>query len=303
MKLQIATLNPGHLQTLENIHASNGSRNGALNTHRAKEIEERTKDIRARQESLIATQTIQPRGEGPDNEAENVELVAKYIKEEEERKRAEGAQGIRPGATASASISFSPFSNTCSEESLLCAAAHYRFPVPEFEPGNYSQDKQNARDVQLEFGNALGILNRDIPGLETKDIAQNGKNKERIAGFLNSLNTNLCHLVRTGKNGGPGHFSVLYSKNGEWWNHESRSQLVQKMTHTGGQLTEEGKQKFVVAHASWGRKSDEYNLVVTPFPKNEDIFLKLAQFINMSRQCTNDSSRSDILAMLMEQFV
>ena len=300
MKLQIAALNPGHLQTLENIHASNTDRNAILNTHKEKEIKERTKDIQARQQKLIATQTLQPRGEGPDDEAENVALVKRYEKaKEEERKRAEGTQGPLPGATASAAIDFSPFNNTCSEESLLCAAAHYRFPVPDLEPRNYSQDNQENRDVQLDFGNALGILNRDIPGLNTKEIAQNGKNKEGIAGFLNSLNKNLCHLVRTGKNAGPGHFSVLYFKNGEWWNHENRKYTDQKMTHAEGQLTEEGKQKFVVAHGSWGRKSDDYNLVVTPFPKNEDIFMTLAQFINMSRECTDEDSRNALLMLFM----
>ena len=71
------------------------------------------------------------------------------------------------------------------------------------------------------------------------------------------------------------------------------------MTHAEGQLTEEGKQKFVVAHGSWGRKSDDYNLVVTPFPKNEDIFMTLAQFINMSRECTDEDSRNALLMLFM----
>ena len=304
MKLQIAALNPGHLQTLENIHTSNTDRNAILNTHKAKEIKERTKDIQARQQKLEATQTLQPRGEGPDDEAENVALVTRYVKakeEEEERKRAEGTQGPLPGATASASTTrFGDFNNTCSEECVLYAAKHYDFPGPDFEPRNYtSTDDKELRDVQLELGNALGILNMDKRGLETKAIDENGQTEAGIGNFLNSLNKDLCHLVRTGTNGGPGHFSVIYYKEGQWWNHESRKQQDQKMTHAEGQLTEEGKQKFVVKHGSWGKGLNKYNLVVTPFPKNEDIFMKLAQFINMSRECTDKDSRNGILMLFM----
>ncbi|MGL5291687.1 MAG: hypothetical protein ACRC9T_07175, partial [Vibrionaceae bacterium] len=144
---------------------------------------------------------------------------------------AEDTGAASRGAAASASLinNFSTLQNSCPEEMLLCAGARLGVAV-EFDTAAYVPNS----DIQIDLFEAIFMQ-----GLGEAQYCIKGQTARDIAAFLNALDKNSVYVVRSGTQGGAGHYSALYNENGIWYAHDSRNLAVTPLTDFSQSVTQQ----------------------------------------------------------------
>ncbi|MGL5291546.1 MAG: hypothetical protein ACRC9T_06445 [Vibrionaceae bacterium] len=165
---------------------------------------------------------------------------------------AEDAGAASRGAAASASSinDFSALQNSCPEEMLLCAGARLGVPV-EFDTAAYAPNS----DAQLDLFEAIFMQ-----GVGEAQYCIKGQTARDIAAFFNTLDKNSVYVVRSGTQGGAGHYSALYNENGIWYAHDSRNLAVTPLTDFSQSVTQQALDRFMVAHGQWGTQYGNYSI-------------------------------------------
>ncbi|MGL5250767.1 MAG: hypothetical protein ACRC7P_06780, partial [Enterovibrio sp.] len=163
------------------------------------------------------------------------------------------AAGATGGATAAQHDTVNDFSmlqNSCPEEMLLFAG--------------------NRLGVQLAFDSATYTLNQDqqidlFEAIFTQNLGQpqshlRGNDARGIAAFIGALAKDQVYVVRTGTQGGAGHYCVVYNEGGMWYAHDSRTRPVTPLTNFSQSITPQAIDRFVVANGTWGEQYGNYSI-------------------------------------------
>jgi len=93
-----------------------------------------------------------------------------------------------------------------------------------------------------------------------------GADETRLSEGLKSLEKRI-YFLRTGTNGGPGHYQLLYYSEGKWRIYSSPTNYYE-VTDGQGNLTEVGKGRLLSKNAKWGPYQGQYEYTITSFDKD-----------------------------------
>jgi len=125
---------------------------------------------------------------------------------------------------------------------------------------NFQYDEE-IPDVQVDLGPAF-MLSPD----EEKKMWHSGKKKETLEADLNKLDKGKVYFLRTGANGGAGHWQNLFfdnKKNG-WMVYSNEANNYQLTENNI--LTEQGKDLLAI-HATWGPANGQYAFLIVEASK------------------------------------
>lgn len=163
------------------------------------------------------------------------------------------------------------FNNICLEESLLFMASKYRLEL-NLDFANY----QARNDIQLDVVEV---------GFE-KDIFLNmgmhveGKTEADILALFDKLDKNAFYILRSGTNGGAGHYSTVFFEQGCWCLFDSENRPILKLIEQR-RLTKTGRDKFVMPLGKWGEAIGQYSLTYIEVAKDQ--IIRLAEQVNQIR--------------------
>ena len=122
---------------------------------------------------------------------------------------------------------------------------------------NNQQIQDNPIDLYTFFG---------IKTPESNIIVYWGKNKDELKTGLQTLDTTHNYFLRTGTNGGGGHYQLLHFEHSCWHIYSSPSNKY-TVTNEKGDITEEGK-TLLAPYAIWGTARNAYSYSFTMVSTN-----------------------------------
>lgn len=174
----------------------------------------------------------------------------------EDRAAQEAAAGSQAGATgglaaqASTVNNFASLQNSCPEEMLLFAGARLGMRL-EFDTAGYAL----GLDEQIDLFEAIFMQ-----GLGNTQSHFQGNSQRGIAAFIGALAKDQVYVVRTGTQGGAGHYCVVYNEGSVWYAHDSRTRPVTPLTDFSQSITPQAIERFVVENGIWGDKYGNYSI-------------------------------------------
>lgn len=120
------------------------------------------------------------------------------------------------------------------------------------------------RDVQIDISPAL-MMDDAVPGQEAKKAFLTcGKNKRDFEqNFLSQLDSNHVYCLRTGINGGSGHWqTIFYNPAREQWHVYSTASNHFPLTMPNGKLSEDAKQRLLLTTEPWGLDGGQYSFLL-----------------------------------------
>ena len=155
----------------------------------------------------------------------------------------------------------------CAEQMLIAATKHCLNQTIHFQyPGKVN-------DSQIDISDAL-ILCPDAQ----RRLLFSGYEAQALVADLGRLNQKKTYFLRTGKNGGAGHYQLIYFKPEEniWYCYSSENNQF-SVTTTGGKLSTEAANRLLSKHAPWGSATGEYSFLI--IEASAENLIRAANFI------------------------
>lgn len=164
-------------------------------------------------------------------------------------------------------------SQNCSERMVLAAAAKFNPALAQLVSKRIEHAYRNIKpnDIQIDLLAFIAIRYG-----EKNKIKYCGKSEAEFLAGIRDLNRSKLYFLRTGTNGGAGHYQLFYSNaKGEWCNRSSNKNNY-PVTNNQGQMTLLGK-RLLRPFGNWGVRQGEYVYVFTEV--TEDMLLPCIQYI------------------------
>ncbi|MGL5249926.1 MAG: hypothetical protein ACRC7P_02465 [Enterovibrio sp.] len=161
-----------------------------------------------------------------------------------------GATGGATAAQRDTVNDFSMLQNSCPEEMLLFAGNRLGVQLA-FDTAAYALNQ----DQQIDLFEAIFMQNLGQPQSHLR-----GNDARGIAAFIGALAKDQVYVVRTGTQGGAGHYCVVYNEGGMWYAHDSRTRPVTQLTDFSQSITQQAIDRFVVANGTWGEQYGNYSI-------------------------------------------
>ncbi|MGL4733866.1 MAG: hypothetical protein ACRCWB_01925 [Enterovibrio sp.] len=161
-----------------------------------------------------------------------------------------GAAGGAIAAQHDTVNDFSMLQNSCPEEMLLFAGNRLGVQLA-FDTAAYGPHQ----DQQIDLFEAIFMQNLGQPQSHLR-----GNDARGIAAFIGALAVDQIYVVRTGTQGGAGHYCVVYNEGAMWYAHDSRTRPATQLTDFSQSITQQAIDRFMVEHGAWGEQYGNYSI-------------------------------------------
>lgn len=160
----------------------------------------------------------------------------------------------------------------CSEQMILAAATILNPLLTEIILNKLraAYVGKDIADIQIDLFTFFGIKTTERNRLEYF-----GKSEEELLTGLTTLNQDSLYFLRTGQNGGAGHYQLLYFENSSWHVYSSPTNHY-ILTDKNGNITEKGE-SLLRPFGTWGEQQGQYRYALTM--ASEDIILGVIDYI------------------------
>jgi len=160
----------------------------------------------------------------------------------------------------------------CSEQMILAAATILNPNLTEIILNKLraAYVGKDIADIQIDLFTFFGIKTTERNRLEYF-----GKSEEELLTGLTTLNPDSLYFLRTGQNGGAGHYQLLYLENSSWHVYSSPTNHY-ILTDNNGNITEKGE-SLLRPFGTWGEQQGQYRYALTM--ATEDIILGVIDYI------------------------
>ena len=140
-------------------------------------------------------------------------------------------------------------------------------------------------------------------GASEKECAiwTSGRSKKAFEADLRELDRKKSYFVRSGTNGGAGHWQAFYydEKKGGWVNYSTATNNLQ-MTNERGELTLAGEERMISPRQKWGSNQGERNLTIIE-ATNQNM-IRAANFVQNFRLLGEEAAIAKVFAEQPDDF-
>jgi hypothetical protein len=173
---------------------------------------------------------------------------------------------------------------------VLAAAAKFNPALAQLVSKRIEQGYRNTKpnDMQIDLLTFITLKYG-----EKNNIKYCGKSEAEFLAGIDDLNRSKLYFLRTGTNGGAGHYQLFYSNaKGEWCNWSSKKNN-HPVTNGRGRMTLLGK-RLLRPFGKWGVRQGEYVYVFTEVTK--DMLLPCIEYIIVVRTRGEEHAIQQIFA-------